>query len=133
MSRPGHYGGARLVAGARDNAARWRRAPELSAVGHDYFTGRIGEPDIARHVTFARRCDRMRDIHRRRIDEGWMRRRSPYRWHRFPRKCSVARYPMSAVAATAAAPALLRRMFDAAIASAQPAVCIPQHVPRPPR
>jgi glycerate 2-kinase len=40
---------------------------------------------------------------------------------------------MSAVAATATAPALLRRMFDAAIASAQPAVCIPQHVPRPPR
>jgi glycerate 2-kinase len=31
------------------------------------------------------------------------------------------------------AKALLRRMFDAAIASAQPAVCIPQHLPRAPR
>jgi hydroxypyruvate reductase len=29
--------------------------------------------------------------------------------------------------------ALLRRMFDAAIASAQPAVCIAQHLPAPPR
>ncbi len=31
------------------------------------------------------------------------------------------------------AQALLRRMFDAAIASAQPAVCIPPHLPDPPR
>jgi len=29
--------------------------------------------------------------------------------------------------------ALLRHMFDAAIASAQPAVCIPRHLPDPPR
>ena len=29
--------------------------------------------------------------------------------------------------------ALLRRMFDAAIASAQPALCIPPHLPAPPR
>ena len=29
--------------------------------------------------------------------------------------------------------ALLRRMFDAAIASAQPALCIPRHLPEPPR
>ena len=29
--------------------------------------------------------------------------------------------------------ALLRRMFDAAIASAQPAVCVPPHLPDPPR
>lgn len=29
--------------------------------------------------------------------------------------------------------ALLRRMFDAAIASAQPALCIPAHLPAPPR
>ena len=28
---------------------------------------------------------------------------------------------------------LLRRMFDAAIASAQPALCIPRHLPVPPR
>ena len=27
--------------------------------------------------------------------------------------------------------ALLRRMFDAAIASAQPALCIPPHLPKP--
>ena len=32
---------------------------------------------------------------------------------------------------SAAAPALLRRMFDAAIASAQPALCIPPHLPDP--
>ena len=31
----------------------------------------------------------------------------------------------------AAAQALLRRMFDAAIASAQPALCIPPHLPDP--
>ncbi|HUG23989.1 glycerate kinase type-2 family protein [Piscinibacter sp.] len=29
--------------------------------------------------------------------------------------------------------ALLRRMFDAAIASAQPALCVPPHLPEPPR
>jgi glycerate 2-kinase len=29
--------------------------------------------------------------------------------------------------------ALLRRLFDAAIASAQPAVCVPPHLPNPPR
>ncbi|HEX3913066.1 MAG TPA: glycerate kinase [Steroidobacteraceae bacterium] len=33
----------------------------------------------------------------------------------------------------AAAKALLRRMFEAAIACAQPGVCIPQHLPDPPR
>lgn len=32
-----------------------------------------------------------------------------------------------------APPALLRQMFDAAIASAQPALCIPPHLPAPPR
>ena len=32
---------------------------------------------------------------------------------------------------TASAQALLRRMFDAAIASAQPALCIPPHLPDP--
>jgi hydroxypyruvate reductase len=32
-----------------------------------------------------------------------------------------------------AAEALLRKMFDAAIASAQPAICIPPHLPPPPR
>jgi glycerate 2-kinase len=31
------------------------------------------------------------------------------------------------------AKALLRRMFDAAIASAQPALCVPRHLPRAPR
>ena len=31
------------------------------------------------------------------------------------------------------APLLLRRMFDAAIASAQPALCVPRHLPPPPR
>jgi glycerate 2-kinase len=31
------------------------------------------------------------------------------------------------------APQLLRQMFDAAIASAQPALCIPAHLPAPPR
>ena len=29
--------------------------------------------------------------------------------------------------------ALLRRMFDAAVASAQPLLCVPQHLPEPPR
>src|SRR6195952_645190 len=29
--------------------------------------------------------------------------------------------------------ALLRQMFDAAIASAQPALCLPPHLPEPPR
>ena len=29
--------------------------------------------------------------------------------------------------------ALLRRMFDAAVASAQPALCLPAHLPEPPR
>ena len=33
----------------------------------------------------------------------------------------------------AAPQALLRRMFDAAIASAQPALCVPPHLPEPPR
>jgi hydroxypyruvate reductase len=33
----------------------------------------------------------------------------------------------------AAPPELLRRMFDAAIASAQPELCIPPHLPEPPR
>jgi glycerate 2-kinase len=40
---------------------------------------------------------------------------------------------MSGVAAMTDTRALLRRMFDAAIASAQPAKCIPAHVPPPPR
>lgn len=31
------------------------------------------------------------------------------------------------------APALLRRMFEAAIAAAQPALCLPPHLPEPPR
>jgi glycerate 2-kinase len=35
-------------------------------------------------------------------------------------------YPLSAKE-------LLRRMFDAAIASAQPAICVPPHLPNPPR
>ncbi len=39
---------------------------------------------------------------------------------------------MSELAGTATARELLRRMFDAAIASAQPAVCIPPHLPAPP-
>jgi hydroxypyruvate reductase len=30
-------------------------------------------------------------------------------------------------------PALLRRMFDAAVAAAQPALCLPAHLPEPPR
>jgi hydroxypyruvate reductase len=34
---------------------------------------------------------------------------------------------------SAAPPELLRRMFDAAIASAQPDLCIPPHMPAPPR
>ena len=29
--------------------------------------------------------------------------------------------------------ALLRRMFDAAVAAAQPAVCLPPHLPSPPK
>ena len=33
--------------------------------------------------------------------------------------------------ASTAAGQLLRRMFDAAVASAQPSVCIPPHVPDP--
>jgi glycerate 2-kinase len=38
---------------------------------------------------------------------------------------------MNAARPQVAAPALLRRMFDAAIASAQPALCIPRHLPNP--
>ena len=34
---------------------------------------------------------------------------------------------------TAAPRVLLRNMFDAAIASAQPALCVPPHLPDPPR
>ncbi len=37
------------------------------------------------------------------------------------------------VTAAASPRALLRRMFDAAIASAQPALCVPPHLPAPPR
>jgi glycerate 2-kinase len=40
---------------------------------------------------------------------------------------------MSGFAGSAAARALLLRMFHAAIASAQPALCIPPHLPDPPR
>jgi glycerate 2-kinase len=40
---------------------------------------------------------------------------------------------MSGAAADLAPRALLRQMFDAAIASAQPALCIPPHLPDPPR
>ena len=40
---------------------------------------------------------------------------------------------MSGAAAHPAPRALLRQMFDAAIASAQPALCIPPHLPDPPR
>jgi glycerate 2-kinase len=40
---------------------------------------------------------------------------------------------MSGAAATLTPRALLRQMFDAAIASAQPALCIPPHLPDPPR
>ena len=34
---------------------------------------------------------------------------------------------------TTTTPTLLRRMFDAAIASAQPALCIPPHLPAAPK
>src|SRR6202044_2591784 len=40
---------------------------------------------------------------------------------------------MSGAAAHLAPRALLRQMFDAAIASAQPALCMPPHLPGPPR
>ena len=40
---------------------------------------------------------------------------------------------MSGAAAHPSPRALLRQMFDAAIASAQPALCIPPHLPDPPR
>jgi glycerate 2-kinase len=40
---------------------------------------------------------------------------------------------MSDLAAAGPARELLRRMFDAAIASAQPALCVPPHLPDPPR
>jgi glycerate 2-kinase len=40
---------------------------------------------------------------------------------------------MSGLAAAGPARELLRRMFDAAIASAQPALCVPPHLPDPPR
>jgi len=40
---------------------------------------------------------------------------------------------MSGAAPATTPPALLRRMFDAAIASAQPALCVPPHLPQPPR
>jgi glycerate 2-kinase len=40
---------------------------------------------------------------------------------------------MSGTAAATTPPALLRQMFDAAIASAQPALCVPTHLPAPPR
>jgi len=40
---------------------------------------------------------------------------------------------MSNLAARPAPRALLRQMFDAAIASAQPALCVPPHLPAPPR
>jgi hydroxypyruvate reductase len=40
---------------------------------------------------------------------------------------------MSAIAPAHGARALLRQMFDAAIASAQPALCIPPHLPAAPR
>lgn len=40
---------------------------------------------------------------------------------------------MSGAAADLAPRILLRQMFDAAIASAQPALCIPPHLPKPPR
>lgn len=40
---------------------------------------------------------------------------------------------MTAVPSSTAPAALLRRMFDAAIASAQPALCVPPHLPAVPR
>jgi hydroxypyruvate reductase len=40
---------------------------------------------------------------------------------------------MSGVPSSIAPKVLLRRMFDAAIASAQPALCVPPHLPPPPR
>ncbi len=40
---------------------------------------------------------------------------------------------MSNAAARPSPRALLRRMFDAAIASAQPSLCVPPHLPSPPR
>src|SRR5580692_6776822 len=40
---------------------------------------------------------------------------------------------MSDFAASPAPRILLRHMFDAAIASAQPALCVPPHLPAPPR
>ena len=40
---------------------------------------------------------------------------------------------MSGAAAHPAPRALLRQMFDAAIASAQPSLCVPPHLPSPPR
>ena len=40
---------------------------------------------------------------------------------------------MNPSTAAGASQALLRRMFDAAIASAQPALCIPPHLPQRPR
>ncbi|MGN6526595.1 MAG: glycerate kinase type-2 family protein [Burkholderiaceae bacterium] len=43
-------------------------------------------------------------------------------------------FPPTAVTATPTDPrALLRRLFDAAVAAAQPALCVPPHLPAPPK
>ena len=49
-----------------------------------------------------------------------------------PTHCALPHDPMSTHIDTQARH-WLRSMFDAAIASAQPAICLPRHLPAPPR
>src|SRR5258708_5432778 len=133
LPRSGHYHGFGLVTCAGDHPARWGRTPELSAVGHDHAAGGIGQPNFPRHVAVAGRRDRVRDVRGSRIDQGWRHRRSPYRRNRVSGERFESQRPMSVAADPLEPRVLLRRMFDAAIASAQPSLCVPPHLPAPPR
>jgi hypothetical protein len=91
LPRPRHRAGSGLVAGTGDHQGRWRRASKLSAVRHDLFARRAGEPDFPRYVAATRRCDRLRDIVGRRIDQGWVDGRDHHRWHRLAGQCACSK------------------------------------------
>src|SRR5271168_5088752 len=75
----------------------------------------------------------MRHVGGDRVDQGRLHRRGGNRRNRHSRQRPRLERAMSGAAATLTPRSLLRQMFDAAIASAQPALCIPPHLPDPPR
>ena len=122
---------ARLVDAAGGHPGRWRRAPELSAVGHDFFGGGHGEPGLPRHVAVGGRCDRVRHLGRRRIDQGWLRGSGGHRGDRSARERARAGLRRNFKRGSLAAPSARGRSARDAAHACQGPVRAPLRCPAP--